>query len=539
MEVSKDSVQSGDAHSALSKVVGSNQQSSRPRAKQPRHKHSQEEWNELRGVITDLYIKSDKKAEEVLEILETGYNFRVGLRKFKDWLKENGISKNVQKSDMFILYTKRHARLITEGKKTNIYKDKSLLDNARFDRFGERNCLDVDALTYQTAATPDGYTYATPHAAGTGIDWEPVLDSTLLQFSTTPRPMQAIFGDVFDVESCFEQDAHIHQIGVFGLRMASEKHNEDLSVLLQQCLPLAKDLMDFVSLPSASVAHDVSDLHPPDIRVPKVQITFTGKCSNIFTEPSIADVVSYLKHSETCSRLLQLSSADQGRWKQDWYAMDPDEQTTSKRLCETFLGIPNSYNDAMVFMHISVLLSSPKDLADTVIARISLGVDTRDVPECRICQRKVVSVDCISGTRAVQLNVPLQSAWSGSWKPSQISTTEITEHVRWCDYVYSLRGWFIHLSSCVRRYETLVNDMERTDSDWIEEDENEIWDEIWDPMDVCTPLLTFQPYNVATPAALCAFNDFGLVLPESSEEMDSPKFEPDATDVDVWDPNGS
>jgi hypothetical protein len=54
------------------------QQASPAKPKQRRHKHSEEEWNELRDIITCLYIEEDKKAEEVLEILNTQHNFQVG-----------------------------------------------------------------------------------------------------------------------------------------------------------------------------------------------------------------------------------------------------------------------------------------------------------------------------------------------------------------------------------------------------------------------------------------------------------------------------
>lgn len=69
----------------------------------------------------------------------------------KDWLKVNGISKNVQKSDMFVLYAKRQARMITDSKKTIIYKDGRVLDDSRLDRFGERNYRDVDHSIYLAA----------------------------------------------------------------------------------------------------------------------------------------------------------------------------------------------------------------------------------------------------------------------------------------------------------------------------------------------------------------------------------------------------
>ena len=70
------------------------------------------------------------------------------------------------------------------------------------------------------------------------------------------------------------------------------------------------------------------------------------------------------------------------------------------------------------------------------------------------------------------------------------------------------------------------------------DDEKEDWEETWDPMDVCTPLVTFQPYDSAIPALICANNDFDLVYPEYIGEDDSLKFEPDVTDDNIWDPSG-
>ena len=49
---------------------------------------------------------------------------------------------------MFVLYAKRQARMITDGKKTIIYKDGRVVEDTRLDRFGERNNLDVDHSIY-------------------------------------------------------------------------------------------------------------------------------------------------------------------------------------------------------------------------------------------------------------------------------------------------------------------------------------------------------------------------------------------------------
>jgi hypothetical protein len=46
--------------------------------KSRRHRHTEQEWNELRDIITHMYIEKDKKAEEVVDFLSTQHNFKVG-----------------------------------------------------------------------------------------------------------------------------------------------------------------------------------------------------------------------------------------------------------------------------------------------------------------------------------------------------------------------------------------------------------------------------------------------------------------------------
>jgi hypothetical protein len=73
------------------------------------------------------------------------------LRKFKDWVKKNGISKNIQRDDMFIIQAKRQARLVMKGKKTIVYKDGRIVDDDRIDRFAERSCPTEGFAAYFSA----------------------------------------------------------------------------------------------------------------------------------------------------------------------------------------------------------------------------------------------------------------------------------------------------------------------------------------------------------------------------------------------------
>lgn len=56
----------------------SSQQILQPKRKQQRHRHCEQEWNGLRDRTTHLYIEEDKKAEEILGILKTQHDLRVG-----------------------------------------------------------------------------------------------------------------------------------------------------------------------------------------------------------------------------------------------------------------------------------------------------------------------------------------------------------------------------------------------------------------------------------------------------------------------------
>lgn len=66
-------------------LAAASQHSSRPtrqapvaKPKQRRHKHTEEEWDAIRDIISRLYIEEEKKVEEVHKILNAEYNFPVG-----------------------------------------------------------------------------------------------------------------------------------------------------------------------------------------------------------------------------------------------------------------------------------------------------------------------------------------------------------------------------------------------------------------------------------------------------------------------------
>lgn len=352
--------------------------------------------------------------------------------------------------------------------------------------------------------------------------------------------MQTVFADVSDNETFHEQIDHIHQIGVFGLRLLMHPPIAKLPFVLRDCLFLARDLMSSIMSPSSGLPVDAITAQTPRMeRVPKAHVEFTGKTFCDLMESATSSVITYLKTSNTIMQLLQLSPDDQRKWRDQWCTMNSKEQTLTKSLCDKFFGTISSYSSVMSFVHISVLLASPQDPIDTVLIRLSLGIDEREFPECNACHRRVVALDCINKTGAVQLNVPLRVAWNGAWEPTHIFTNEISEHSKWSDYVYSLRGWYIHISSFLRLIGPVCEVVDDDEDNRVVIEEDNVWEERWDPMDVFTPLTAFQPNGVAVPASLCAYSDFELTQPGSMyEETDSPRFAPDTGDDETWDPSG-
>jgi hypothetical protein len=269
---------------------------------------------------------------------------------------------------------------------------------------------------------------------------------------------------------------------------------------------------------------------------PKFYITFTGGSNDMFNAQIQQSVLSYLMNSETCSQLLDLDLQDRSRRKQGYYPMTSDEQSEYKDLLDTLFGLPTEFNGAMSFMHVNLLIASLENPADMALMRLSLGLDIRDVPDCTTCQRRVVSIDCFSPTGAVQVNVPLRTTWVREWEPDQILASQGTESIKWSECVYSLRGWFIHSSSSLYRWFHLHSEG-LEDGDSICDDGNGIWEERWDPMNVSATLETFQPHDVSVPAPINAYyEDFDMATSVLLKREESPQFDFETFEDDVWDP---
>jgi hypothetical protein len=361
---------------------------------------------------------------------------------------------------------------------------------------------------------------------GESHTWE---HKSLKDLFIAEKVVQTAFGAVLDTLDDREPNSHPHphQIGIFGLRMTSETSDDKVPELLRRSLILARNLISIMLDPNPhGNEYYVSARPTPDTRVPKVSISYTG-CSQSDMKPILESrIVTILKNSKTCVQLLQLSPGDCHKWQRDWYAMTWEEKSVVDSLCTTFFGSLSSFDPVIAYMHVAILLESPNGPTDTVLTRISLGIDTRLVPECMRCQRRVVSVNSMNEKGALQLNVPLQLAWQDSWEPEEIQVVEASEIARWDDHVYALRGWFVTM-------EPYSHFPWGYNNHYTEEGET------WDPMDANNPLAVFQPRETAKPIGFCACNHVDFVCQCCIEDEGSCEFNPADSEEVCWDPDDS
>jgi hypothetical protein len=127
-----------------------------------RIRHSDEEWDELKPIVTILFIDENKTASEVLEDLQQSHGFqtrfvlhatlpwltclsphrgrfltRYSLRVLKEKLNQWDLRKNLKQAEIKILLAKRNCRS-SAGKNTVFYYRGRDLSDGRLDRAGKR-----------------------------------------------------------------------------------------------------------------------------------------------------------------------------------------------------------------------------------------------------------------------------------------------------------------------------------------------------------------------------------------------------------------
>jgi hypothetical protein len=397
-----------------------------------------------------------------------------------------------------------------EGKTTIILKGNKVIEDARLDNWGAKCAADLDAMQYLSAgklrtieyhdsltkldiqATPEGFVITTPVPVLSDTDIHTNEHRALYEMSMVEKPMWTVRGHVPDYVGFPESSRHAHQVGVIGLQMMFEKFTGSLQTLLFQSLLLARDLITAMLTPvSQGTEIHVSTRPTPKSRVPKVSISYTGCFEPNLDRTLGSRVVSLLQGSATCMQLLQLSLADSKQWQRDWYAMTSEEKSSADHLCSSLFGPLSSFDPAIAYMHITVLLQATSEPRDAVITRFSLGIDTRPAPECAKCQRRVVSIDSMSEMGAVRVNLPLQAAWQGRWEPHHFDTKQALDIAGWRECMYALRGWFVKIP------------FSHATQGWTEHRDEQ---KFWDPMDANNVLKVFQPFGMAKPVGCCAYN---------------------------------
>ncbi|KAJ1323827.1 hypothetical protein MN608_11079 [Microdochium nivale] len=127
--------------------------------------HTDQEWESLRPVITNLFFVDKLNIDDILLALEREHGFKTSNRSLKDRLKQWGIKRNLRKDDMKILAMKEDQR-IAQGKSTAFKLGGSEINPERLATFRKRHAKDFGPAPPPDAPTPEGIEYFTPRDLG-------------------------------------------------------------------------------------------------------------------------------------------------------------------------------------------------------------------------------------------------------------------------------------------------------------------------------------------------------------------------------------
>ncbi|KAK2606202.1 hypothetical protein QQS21_003373 [Conoideocrella luteorostrata] len=150
-----------------------------------RHRHGEEEWEQLRLTISDLSTEENKTSQQIVEILEKDHGFKTGIRKLKEKMMDWGLTKYIKKADMKILISKKEQRQ-SLGKETIFFHHGEQLSDKRLITFSKRSSTKDSPVPPHDAPTPPEVTYHTPAAADVAISHNCHNDTATLSPERTP-----------------------------------------------------------------------------------------------------------------------------------------------------------------------------------------------------------------------------------------------------------------------------------------------------------------------------------------------------------------
>jgi hypothetical protein len=316
---------------------------------------------------------------------------------------------------------------------------------------------------------------------------------------------------------------HIHQFGIFGFSFIGASQMSNATTLLAQASGLALSFVNWVKTPPDFPNEPTTSSTSTDRRVPKLWIATTEEYPNILSKSVQNSIIFQLKHSDFCHQILGLCGGDIIRWKQEWAETTLDERTMVETLGNKYFGVSKAIYPGMTFLQIFVIMSSPNEPRDTTFLRVSVGIDSRRVPNCSICERDVVSFDWFNPTSVAQLNIPLSKTFTTPCNPSELL---LSKSVYDMPQGHTLKGWYADVPCKRRRDEPKHEPCSAGFNIPVVPD-------YWDPMATSEPDIAFQshPLDFDRTVHLCKKRCFD----RGSEEAE---FRPDATHESGFDPVG-
>ncbi|KAL0931268.1 uncharacterized protein CTRU02_214003 [Colletotrichum truncatum] len=133
-----------------------------PAATQLRRPETEQDWEDQRARITELYWEQDKDLNDVIEIMQQQYRFLATQKQYKLRIKRWKIEKNIKTSESQAMIRIQKQRQEHEGRSTTFILRKRKVPPEKIDRFAKRQKRCEDGASPVSVPTPADLTYHTP-----------------------------------------------------------------------------------------------------------------------------------------------------------------------------------------------------------------------------------------------------------------------------------------------------------------------------------------------------------------------------------------
>jgi hypothetical protein len=511
-------------------------------------RHTDEEWEALRPLITQLY--SNHTLKETIDLVRELTDFQCRERRFRDKLKEWGLSeKHFKAEDMQIALAKQGKRKREAGLDTAFIINGIKVEGSRLANLYKRHSSTAESHVSPSAPTPDGVEYYTPRPfsihsrIGTRLDAVPKTINIESVSSTQRSGESEIVRTVLEVtyrgfsKDCVEKGPDqfhpYHQISSTVIVGSGRfRKHEKLSQCLWAISTVAK-AMAMATREDDGTSHLQRPKFTAVIEKP-VQFSIRTNSARHKYEWDADTIQSFLKTELFFRNLLGLVKADSARWQGPWEAVPESASEADMAMAEALFGNPFlAYSDSDLVQMLVRFRTSENPPGD-VFLRVSLCHDTRDyVQNCDMCNSKIVILDVQNpdGTITIHFTLP-DSATIESWSNFDNFTSNIHTRSQQSlnshpELVSKFQGWGMarvrRKCRCGRKYNGRDHSDHLIDLLLVQADE-----EVWDSEACVHHEMVFQPFPTDQSWHITHYEQgYGG---DSSEASDH---------EDVWDPDGA